>query len=99
MTPAFYSFDWLGARSVMKTTREKLEELHQLREQALLGGGKQRIETQHKKGKLTARERLDLLLDPGSFQELDMFATHRTTAFGLADQKVLGDGVVTGYGK
>jgi acetyl-CoA carboxylase carboxyltransferase component len=83
----------------MKTTREKLEELHQLREQALLGGGEQRIETQHKKGKLTARERLDLLLDPGSFQELDMFATHRTTDFGLADQKVLGDGVVTGYGK
>jgi acetyl-CoA carboxylase carboxyltransferase component len=83
----------------MKTTREKLEELHQLHEQALLGGGKQRIEIQHKKGKLTARERLDLLLDPGSFQELDMFATHRTTDFGLADQKVLGDGVVTGYGK
>ena len=83
----------------MKTTREKLEELHQLREQALLGGGKQRIESQHKKGKLTARERIDLLLDPGSFQELDMFATHRTTDFGLADQKVLGDGVVTGYGK
>ena len=83
----------------MKTTREKLEELHQLREQALLGGGKARIESQHKKGKLTARERIDLLLDPGSFQELDMFATHRTTDFGLADQKVLGDGVVTGYGK
>src|SRR5215469_10577719 len=83
----------------MKTTREKLEELHQLREQALLGGGKQRIEAQHRKGKLTARERLDLLLDTGSFQELDMFATHRTTDFGLADQKVLGDGVVTGYGK
>ncbi len=83
----------------MKTTREKLEELHQLREQALLGGGKARIESQHKKGKLTARERIDLLLDPGSFQELDMFATHRTTDFGLAEQKVLGDGVVTGYGK
>ncbi|MGO8948860.1 MAG: acyl-CoA carboxylase subunit beta [Ktedonobacterales bacterium] len=83
----------------MKTTREKLEELHQLRETALLGGGKQRIESQHKKGKLTARERIDLLLDAESFQELDMFATHRTTDFGLADQKVLGDGVVTGYGK
>ncbi len=83
----------------MKTTHEKLEELHQLREQALLGGGKQRIESQHKKGKLTARERIDLLLDPNTFQELDMFATHRTTDFGLADQKVLGDGVVTGYGK
>jgi acetyl-CoA carboxylase carboxyltransferase component len=83
----------------MKTTREKMEELRALREQAKLGGGKKRIETQHKKGKLTARERLDLLLDPGTFQELDMFATHRTTDFGLAEQKVLGDGVVTGYGK
>jgi acetyl-CoA carboxylase carboxyltransferase component len=83
----------------MKTTREKLEALRQMKEQALLGGGQQRIEAQHRKGKLTARERLDLLLDPGSFQELDMFATHRTTDFGLAEQKVLGDGVVTGYGK
>jgi acetyl-CoA carboxylase carboxyltransferase component len=83
----------------MKTTREKMEELRALREQAMLGGGRKRIETQHRKGKLTARERLDLLLDPGSFQELDMFATHRTTDFGLAEQKVLGDGVVTGYGK
>jgi acetyl-CoA carboxylase carboxyltransferase component len=82
----------------MKTTREKLEELRQLKEQALQGGGVKRIAAQHKKGKLTARERLDLLLDPGSFQELDMFATHRTTDFGLAEQKFLGDGVVTGYG-
>jgi propionyl-CoA carboxylase beta chain len=83
----------------MKTTREKLEELRRLKDEAMLGGGKKRIEAQHKKGKLTARERLDLLLDPGTFQELDMFATHRTTDFGLAEQKVLGDGVVTGYGK
>ncbi len=83
----------------MKTTREKLDELKQLREQAMEGGGTKRIESQHKKGKLTARERIDLLLDPGTFQELDMFATHRSTDFGLADQKVLGDGVVTGYGK
>src|SRR5579871_1983416 len=83
----------------MKTTREKLDDLRQLREQALVGGGKKRIESQHKKGKLTARERIDLLLDPGTFQELDMFATHRSTDFGLEDQKVLGDGVVTGYGK
>jgi propionyl-CoA carboxylase beta chain len=83
----------------MKTTRDKLEELRRLKEQALLGGGEERIKTQHKKGKLTARERVDLLLDPGTFQELDMFATHRTSDFGLADQKVLGDGVVTGYGK
>ncbi len=83
----------------MKTTREKLEELRQLKEQALVGGGAGRIEAQHRKGKLTARERLDLLLDPGTFQELDMFALHRTTDFGLAEQKFLGDGVVTGYGK
>ncbi|HEX8032489.1 MAG TPA: carboxyl transferase domain-containing protein, partial [Ktedonobacterales bacterium] len=77
----------------MKTTREKIEELRRLREEASKGGGQKRIEAQHKKGKLTARERLDLLLDPGTFQELDMFATHRTTDFGLAEQKVLGDGV------
>ena len=83
----------------MKTTREKLEELRHLKEQALLGGGQKRIDTQHRKGKLTARERLDLLLDPSTFQELDMFATHRSTDFGLAEQKILGDGVVTGYGK
>ena len=83
----------------MKTTREKIEQLRQLREQALLGGGEKRIAAQHRKGKLTARERLDILLDPGTFQETDMFATHRTSDFGLADQKFLGDGVVTGYGK
>jgi propionyl-CoA carboxylase beta chain len=83
----------------MKTTKEKLEEFRQLKEKAMLGGGEKRIAAQHRKGKLTARERLDLLLDPGTFQETDMFATHRTTDFGLADQKVLGDGVVTGYGK
>ncbi|HEX8732017.1 MAG TPA: acyl-CoA carboxylase subunit beta [Ktedonobacterales bacterium] len=83
----------------MKTTREKLEELKRMKEQALLGGGADRIAAQHKKGKLTARERLDVLLDPDTFQELDMFATHRSTDFGLEDQRVLGDGVVTGYGK
>jgi propionyl-CoA carboxylase beta subunit len=83
----------------MKTTKQKLEELRALKEQARLGGGDERIAVQHRKGKLTARERLDLLLDPGTFQETDMFATHRTSDFGLADQKVLGDGVVTGYGK
>jgi len=83
----------------VKTTREKLDELRKLKERAMQGGGRTRIEAQHQKGKLTARERLDLLLDPGTFQELDMFAQHRTTDFGLADQKFLGDGVVTGYGK
>jgi acetyl-CoA carboxylase carboxyltransferase component len=83
----------------MKTTREKLDDLRKRKEQAMLGGGQKRIESQHKKGKLTARERLDLLLDTGSFQELDMFAEHRASDFGLAEQKVPGDGVVTGYGK
>src|SRR5579885_1462515 len=83
----------------LKSTAEKLAELQQLKEQAKLGGGPRRIENQHKKGKLTARERLDLLLDPGSFNELDMFVTHRASDFGLDEQKILGDGVVTGYGK
>ena len=83
----------------MKTTREKFEDLRRRKEQAMLGGGQKRIKAQHKKGKLTARERLDLLLDAGSFQELDMFAEHRTSDFGLGEQKVPGDGVVTGYGK
>src|SRR5579875_558207 len=82
----------------MKSTREKLEELHRLREEAKLGGGKKRIEAQHKKGKLTARERIDLLLDPGTFNELDMFVTHRSNDFGLDEQRIPGDGVVTGYG-
>jgi propionyl-CoA carboxylase beta chain len=83
----------------MKTTRDKLDELARLREKALLGGGKDRIAKQHKKGKLTARERLDLLLDPGTFQETDMFATNRPSDFNGAEEAVLGDGVVTGYGK
>ncbi len=78
--------------------KDGIEKLKALREQALLGGGQDRIEKQHAKGKLTARERLDLLLDEGSFRELDMFVTHRATEFGLAERKFLGDGVVTGYG-
>src|ERR687884_2278644 len=80
------------------TTREKIEHLRELREQARLGGGQRRIEAQHGKGKLTARERLDLLLDPGSFVEIDQFVTHRASDFGLADERYFGDGVVTGYG-
>ncbi len=63
------------------------------------GGGKARIESQHKKGKLTARERIHFLLDEGSFEELGMFVTHRSSDFGLENEKYLGDGVVTGYGK
>lgn len=82
----------------LKGTHEKILELHRLKEQAKLGGGLERIEVQHKKGKLTARERIDLLLDPGTFNELDMFVTHRSTDFGLDEQKFPGDGVVTGYG-
>jgi acetyl-CoA carboxylase carboxyltransferase component len=82
-----------------KATLEKLEELHRLKEAAMLGGGVKRIEAQHKKGKLTARERLDLLLDPGTFNELDMFVTHRSKDFGLDEQIIPGDGVVTGYGQ
>src|SRR5256884_7621044 len=84
---------------VVKVTKEKLEELHRLKEAAMLGGGVKRIEAQHNKGKLTARERLNLLLDPDTFNELDMFVTHRSTDFGLEEQKIPGDGVVTGYGQ
>ena len=83
----------------MKTTREKIEELRAERDKALLGGGAAGIEKQHKKGKLTARERLDLLLDPGTFQELDMFAMPRATDFDVDKNPIPGDGVVTGYGK
>jgi propionyl-CoA carboxylase beta chain len=79
--------------------REKLERLQQKRAESEQGGGADRIATQHQKGKMTARERLDVLLDPGSFVELDRFVTHRATDFGLADQKILGDGVVTGWGR
>ena len=75
------------------------ERLEKMNAEALLGGGEKRIEAQHAKGKLTARERISLLLDPGTFEELGMLVTHRSTNFGLDKQKFLGDGVVTGYGK
>src|SRR3989440_4461213 len=83
----------------LKGSKEKVAELQRLKAEAMLGGGVKRIETQHKKGKLTARERLDLLLDTGTFNELDMFVTHRSSDFGLDEQKIPGDGVVTGYGQ
>lgn len=76
----------------------KIAQLRQMREQARSGGGKERIERQHEKGKLTARERIEKLVDPGSFRELDMFVTHRATGFGVEKQKYLGDSVVTGWG-
>jgi propionyl-CoA carboxylase beta chain len=81
------------------TMRDKLELLQQKRGEAEQGGGPERVKAQHDKGKMTARERLDVLLDPGTFVELDRFVTHRATDFGLEDQKILGDGVVTGWGR
>ncbi len=78
---------------------EKLNLLEEKKQEARLGGGEKRIEAQHKKGKLTARERIELLVDPNSFEEFDMYVTHRSKDFGLDKQKFLGDGVVTGCGK
>ncbi len=83
----------------MENQDDPNELLRAMRAQALLGGGDQRIEDQHKKGKLSARERLSILLDDGSFSELDMFVQHRATDFGLDKQRYLGDGVVTGTGR
>ncbi|WP_313612364.1 acyl-CoA carboxylase subunit beta [Agrobacterium sp.] len=75
-----------------------LEELQERRAEARLGGGQKRIDAQHAKGKLTARERIDVLLDEGSFEEYDMYVTHRAVDFGMENQKIAGDGVVTGWG-
>ncbi len=78
---------------------EKMSRLAEMDKLAELGGGEARIKDQHERGKLTARERLGLLLDEDSFVELDKFVLHRTTDFGMSEKKILGDGVVTGYGK
>ena len=80
------------------THQDKTTRLREMKYRSGLGGGEDRIKQQHKKGKLTARERIELLLDKGSFVELDRFVTHRSHDFGMADQQILGDGVVTGYG-
>jgi propionyl-CoA carboxylase beta chain len=77
---------------------DRIRQLKEMRLRALQGGGEQRISDQHKKGKLTARERIDLLMDEGSFEEIGMFVQHRSTDFGLDKQRVLGDGVITGRG-
>lgn len=77
---------------------EIIEQLEEKRREAHLGGGQRRIDAQHAKGKLTARERLDVLLDQGSFEEYDMYKAHRCSDFGMQDQQVAGDGVVTGWG-
>ena len=95
MTGAGFSI----AMVVRRRVDDALDALNERREQARLGGGMRRIEAQRRRGKLTARERLDLLFDEGSFEELDAFAEHRATEFGLAEQKTPGDAVVTGYGK
>ena len=84
--------------AVAETTKDKLEELRRRQAEAAAGGGDEAIAKQHDRGKLTARERIDLLLDEGSFVETDAFAVHRATGFGLEKKKILGDGVVTGHG-
>src|SRR5471030_253989 len=78
--------------------KNKIQDLENKIAEAQLGGGVKRIESQHKKGKLTARERIHFLMDEGSFEEIGMFVTHRSTEFGLEREKYLGDGVITGYG-
>ena len=85
--------------AVEKETDRKLEQLKELQQRSQMGGGPSRVEQQHAKGKLTARERVNLLLDQGTFSEIDPFVTHRATEFGMADKVFLGDAVVTGYGK
>ena len=78
--------------------KEVLEELERRRAEARVGGGQARIEAQHKRGKLTARERIDLLMDENSFEEFDMYVEHRCADFGMEKSKIPGDGVVTGWG-
>jgi len=80
------------------STDPKIEKLREMRQQAQFGGGQDRIDAQHAKGRLTARERIHLLLDQGSFRELDMFVTHRSTGFGVEDKRFLSDSVITGWG-
>ena len=84
--------------STQANAMSKRDLLQQKRDEAQLGGGQARIDSQHKKGKLTARERIHFLLDEGSFEEIGAFVTHRSKDFGMEKQQFLGDGVVTGYG-
>jgi acetyl-CoA carboxylase carboxyltransferase component len=81
------------------TVDPKVQKLHDMRARALLAGGQERIDRQHEKGKLTARERIERLLDPGTFREIDIFVAHRTVGFGIEEQKILSDSVVTGWGQ
>ena len=94
--------EWEIGRSrnmIIRRKVDKRDQLRRMREEAAQGGGQRRIDSQHSRGKLTARERVALLLDEGTFQELDTFVTHRSTDFGMDGQRYLGDAVVTGYGK
>ena len=88
---------WVIFAVGMDKTPEQI--LNEKRAESQLGGGQKRIESQHAKGKLTARERLDILLDEGTFQEIGAMVTHRSKDFGMEKQRILGDGVITGYGK
>src|SRR6266566_3474646 len=96
--PAFIQGTDLALVEPMSMT-QRLDELKKKGEQAKLGGGPEKIESQHSRGKMTARERIDALVDPGTFVEIDRFVVHQTTDFGMAEKKVLGDGVVTGHGR
>ncbi|MGM0685143.1 MAG: carboxyl transferase domain-containing protein, partial [Halobacteriota archaeon] len=78
---------------------DRIEDLRERRERAALGGGEDRIESQHEKGKMTARERVEYFLDDGTFHEFDRFRSHRNHKFGMEEQQIPGDGVVTGYGE
>ena len=83
----------------LTTTAARLQDLEKRNEEAFVGGGEDRV-AKHKQGsRLTARERLDVLLDPGSFVEIDRFVTHRSHNFGMEETKIPGDGVITGYGR
>ncbi|MBT4602925.1 MAG: methylmalonyl-CoA carboxyltransferase, partial [Bacteroidetes Order II. Incertae sedis bacterium] len=82
----------------MHSKKDLLQDLANRRDEAKLGGGQDRIDRQHAKGKLTARERIEVLLDDDSFEELGMFVRHQTHDFGLENNRPYGDGVVTGYG-
>ena len=79
--------------------KAKFDQFEHFNQQAEVGGGIERIEKQHSSGKKTARERIEMLLDPGTFHEIDKMVTHKATDFGIDKQKIPGDGVVSGYGK
>src|SRR5438094_2937165 len=89
----------IGQEATDLTPKNPMEERRMRKQAAQLGGGEERIAKLHAEGRLTARERIDLLIDPGSFQETGVFVEHRTTDFGMAERRIPGDGVVSGYGR